>query len=155
MKRKPPPSYFLEVRLIDHKDVARTLEVRGANTLYKLAEAITEAFGFYFDHCFGYYNTKDSSEAKRAYELFVDVGEEPLLPHTQGVKHTTVKELWTRPGQTWYFLFDYGQMWEFTIKLTKKGFSEIGSKYPRLIESEGIAPEQYPNWDDDDDEPVH
>ncbi len=145
MKSKPPPTLILEVRSLDHNDVVRTLEVRRNYTLYDLAEAITKAFDFSFDHCFGYYNKRDEFKATKAYELFVDIGGEPLQSHAQSVKHTTVNELWKRLGQRWYFIFDYGQMWEFTIKLTEKCISEIGGTYPKLLTSEGIAPEQYPD----------
>jgi hypothetical protein len=61
------------------------------------------------------------------------------------------------PGKTgkkeFLFLFDYGDEWRFGVKLLDaKGTLAPGAEYPRVTASRGIAPAQYPPWDEDDDE---
>ena len=61
------------------------------------------------------------------------------------------------PGKTgkkeFLFLFDYGDEWEFGVKLLDaKGKLTANAEYPRLTASRGDAPPQYPPWDEDDDE---
>ena len=61
------------------------------------------------------------------------------------------------PGKTgkkeFLFLFDYGDEWEFGVKLLDaKGKLTPNTDYPRLTASRGDAPPQYPPWDEDDEE---
>jgi hypothetical protein len=61
------------------------------------------------------------------------------------------------PGKTgkkeFLFLFDYGDEWEFGVKLLDaKGKLTAKAEYPRLTASRGEAPPQYPPWDEDDEE---
>jgi len=52
----------------------RVIAVLGRTTLYRLARAIIDAFGFRFDHLFGFYdNTKSWASSKIRYELNVDL----------------------------------------------------------------------------------
>ena len=46
------------------------------------------------------------------------------------------------------FVFDYDAEWCFTVELVKLGGKKPGSRYPRLLNSSGDAPEQYPEMDD-------
>ncbi len=38
------------------KNIYRVIEIKDSNSLYNFAKAITKAFGFDFDHAFGFYN---------------------------------------------------------------------------------------------------
>ena len=44
-------------------------------------------------------------------------------------------------------LYDYGDNWEFTIKLERVEPPGTKIKVPRIMERHGKAPEQYPEWD--------
>ncbi len=66
----------------------RVIAVPERFTLYRLAEAIVDGFGFYFDHPFGFYdNIKQWSKSNEGYELFADIGEESEF---NGVERTKV-----------------------------------------------------------------
>lgn len=68
------------------------------------------------------------------------------------VRTTTVESLGLEPGQSFLYLFDYGDEWRFTVKLSRIGAaSEPGVEYPRIVEVVGEAPPQYPNWEDDEE----
>lgn len=55
-------------------------------------------------------------------------------------------------GQEFLYLFDYGDQWEFTVRVRDINSDAPEGKYPRIIEAVGESPEQYPSWDDEDDE---
>ena len=108
--------------------------------------AIVDAFGFYFDHAFGYYSLLKgnifSSPVK--YELFADLGDIDEASDAGSVKKTRISEAFPEIGHKMTFLFDYGDNWEFRVELIGEGRKERGAKYPRVIKKVGTAPEQYP-----------
>lgn len=56
------------------KKIIRKIRIAGTKSLYNFAKVITQAFGFEFDHCFGFYDTlRDRKNCKKAFELFVDI----------------------------------------------------------------------------------
>jgi hypothetical protein len=59
--------------------VSREIEIDSRNSLSDLAKGIVEAFGFKFDHAFGFYPQETRRGGKRSqpkYELFADMGED-------------------------------------------------------------------------------
>jgi hypothetical protein len=52
------------------------------------------------------------------------------------------------PGQEMKLTYDFGDNWEFKVKLERVEATDTKSKKPRILESHGKAPEQYPNWDE-------
>lgn len=67
----------------------------------------------------------------------------------QGVKSVAVSQAFEK-GKKLLYLFDYGDEWRFIVEC-KKIEETDGGKYPRVLESKGEAPEQYPDYDDKDD----
>ena len=58
--------------------IYREIEVTCTTSLYRLATAIVAAFGFDFDHAFGFYTKltgRDVLRSEPRYELFQDMGE--------------------------------------------------------------------------------
>ena len=129
---------------------ARKIKISGSRSLYEFARVITKAFGFSFDHAFGFYDSFGSlRDAKKAYELFVDIGEEATTPVTDGVKKTKVTEAFQRVGEKMLFLFDYGDEWRFTVELKEIRKTEEKESEPVVLESIGKAPVQYPPCEED------
>jgi len=129
--------------------ITRELAVRQDSSLYDLAEAIVNAYGFDFDHAFGFLSRTgdDFLRSERKYELFADMDIADEHPDSQSVRHTKVSDAWKKLGDTMTFLFDYGDAWRFTVQLIGIGVAEQGRKYPRIIKTEGNAPKRYPVWD--------
>ena len=50
------------------------------------------------------------------------------------------------------FLFDYGDDWRFEIEVRGFGERAKGAAYPRILAAKGPSPEQYPDWEDDEEE---
>jgi len=156
----PPPSaakpprglryYIFDVGLDgDHKrKVLRRIQMADIKTLYSFARVITKAFGFYFDHCFGFYdNFAHYHDSTKAYELFADIGEESVSPTAKGVKKTQLRSVFKQPGEQMLFLFDYGDGWRFSVELSEIRPAAKWDLKPVILERRGTAPLQYPPED--------
>ncbi|WP_168118570.1 plasmid pRiA4b ORF-3 family protein [Paenibacillus sp. HB172176] len=118
-------------------------------SLYDLASIALSAFDFGMDHSFGFYdNLKDWTRSQVGYELFADMGEEMNFP---GVKQAKVSKVFHSTKQKMLLLFDYGDEWRFIVQyLEDKDLG--GKKLPVILESKGVAPDQYGGFDDDDED---
>ena len=122
----------------------RKIKISGSRSLHSFARVITKAFGFFFDHAFGFYDSFGNlRDAKKIYELFVDVGEE-AFPGAQGVKKIKISQLFISPGEKMMFLFDYGDEWRFAVELKEIRKTEEKESEPVVLESIGKSPAQYP-----------
>lgn len=141
---------ILRAALFGRLSIYRDIEIEASKSLYKFAEAIVSAFGFDFDHAFGFYSGLTLAAMRRAnprYELFADMGEAD--PGVRGVKKTPVSTAFPSIGHTMVFLFDYGDEWLFRITLRGAGQKIAKVRYPHVVAGRGEAPAQYPNPDDD------
>ena len=131
------------------KRIIRKIQIAPTKTLYNFAKVIIEAFDFEFDHCFGFYDTlKDRKNSKKMFELFVDIGEESR-PQAKGVKKTKIAQAFNDIGEKMIFLFDYGDGWQFNVELKEKRKADKMDLKPKVLESIGEAPLQYPPCEDD------
>lgn len=139
--------YQFKVSLHDNKKIYRIIEINSSLSLYSLAEAIVEAFDFYFDHCFGFFNqinNRSLFNSSEKYELFNDLPE--IEPTDAGsIKLTKIRDVWTHIRKTMYFLFDYGDNWIFDVDLVDinvdSGLSQ--QHFYEVVESAGKSPNQY------------
>ena len=136
---------IITIRVTFEPGIFRDIEIAGSASLYKLAEAITHAFGFDFDHAFGFYSKLTGSYYRSPvkYELFFDTGDPS--EGARSVMKTSVAEAYGKAKAKFLFLFDYGDEWLFKTERTGAGPKEAKVKYPRVAKSEGEAPEQYPD----------
>jgi hypothetical protein len=126
--------------------VYRDIEIRSGKKLYDFASAIVAAFGFYFDHPFGFYSLLEGHilGSPVQYELFADL-EDIGEPSAAGsVERTSISEAFLEIGHKMTFLFDYGDNWQFQVELIGSRRKEQGVKYPRVLKKVGRAPMQYP-----------
>jgi hypothetical protein len=137
------------IRVSLSKTVYRDIELPSRKSLYDLASSIVTAFDFDFDHAFGFYSklTGNYYESPIKYELFADMGESGA----RSVKKTPVAEAFPAVKAKLLFLFDYGDEWLFKAECVSRGDKMPKVKYPRIVKSAGTAPEQYPQFDEDDD----
>jgi hypothetical protein len=127
----------------------RDIEIDSAASLSALADAITAAFEFDVEHPFGFYGKLDGTyrTSPEKYELFADTGES--ASDAGSVKQTAVSKAFAKAGKKMLFVFDYDAEWCFQVELVKLGEKKPGTRYPRLLNSSGDAPEQYPDRQDD------
>ena len=128
----------------------RSIQIPGSKSLFNLAKAIIAAFDFQFDHCFGFYDQlRDHRNCRKAFELFVDIGEEGR-PGAKGVKKIKISQAFDRVGEKLIMLFDYGDGWQFNVELKEIRKGDKGTAKPVIIESVGKAPVQYPPYADEE-----
>ncbi len=110
----------------------RTIEISENFSLLQLHKHIQKLVDFDDDHLYEFY-----------------IGKNPRNKVCTLPKRTKLNEIYPMTGAKLYYLFDFGDCWLFEIKKSKKKrymISEI--TLPRLIESSGENPEQYPEWDE-------
>jgi hypothetical protein len=157
-KTRAPVSglYIFDVWLYGDKDctedkkILRKIQIPGSKSLYNFAKVITQAFGFLFDHCFGFYDDlKDIRNCKKAFELFVDTGDASPGGLIQGVKKTKISQAFMNAGEKMLFLFDYGDEWRFHVEFKEIRKADKSDLKPIILESIGKAPLQYPPCEDE------
>lgn len=148
-------TFIFRAALQGRASVYRDIEIDPAKSLHALAEAIVSSFNFNFDHAFGFYTGLTPASMHKTfpkYELFADMGDAD--PRVLGVKKTGISQAFPEVGHTMLFLFDYGDDWLFRVTLRKVGKKSAKTRYPRVVATNGEAPAQYPDDDDDpDDQP--
>ena len=139
-----------EIINCDSVQVYREIEIESRKSLAALAEAIVAAFGFQFDHAFGFYSalTGRFMERQPKYELFRDVGEET---DAGSVRKTRIETAFPNTVQKMLFLFDYGDHWEFRVEVIGFGEKVPRTRYPKVLAVVGEAPPQYPDIDEEDE----
>jgi len=116
----------------DEEPWSRTIVVKEDFTLVKFHKYIQSIVEFDDDHL---------------YEFFI--GKNPRNKVSSVPKKTQLNEVYPLKGYKLYYLFDFGDSWLFEIKKSRKKIIEDKKvKYPRVIESSGVNPEQYPEYED-------
>jgi hypothetical protein len=110
----------------------RVVEVKENFTLGQLHDCIQEIVAFDNDHLYEFYIGKNRRNKSGA--IFED---------------TKLNEIYPMTGFKLYYLFDYGDNWLFQIKKSRKRVAEDSQvKYPRVVKSTGVNPEQYPEYEE-------
>jgi hypothetical protein len=144
----------LRITLQDDPKLIREIEFPSDKKLVDLAQGIVGAFGFDFDHAFGFYSALDGEvmRSQPKYELFADMGEADMgeRADAKSVKRTTIAEAFPSVGHKMLFLFDYGDDWRFVVEVIGRGTKNPKARYPKTLTTVGEAPPQY-RWDEDDE----
>src|SRR5215470_12821063 len=123
----------------------RDIEIPSDKKLYDLAAAIVAAYGFYFDHPFGFYSLLKGRifSSPVRYELFADMDDIGDPSDAGSVERTRIHEAFPEIGHKMTFLFDYGDNWQFLVEVIGQNARERGVKYPKVRKKVGRAPKQY------------
>lgn len=126
------------------KNVHRTLEVKGSTSLYDFARAIVHAFGFQFDHAFGFHNNiKKWYESDEVYTSFGDdEGGSSVDGKEKSVKNNYVYKVF-EPKKQMIFHFDYGDDWFWLVDCQRVTAAVGGKEYPHVTKIKGEPPKQY------------
>lgn len=123
--------------------VWRRIAIRADAYLEGLSDYILKAFKFDHDHlyCFTYKNRFGIAE--RVNHPFIEEA-----PYTTEAR---IGELPLQVGASLTYLYDFGDQWEFDVKLESIEKVDPKMSKPKIVESHGKAPEQYPGseeWDE-------
>ncbi len=122
----------------------RRIAIPSSLSLDDLSFAILDAVDFDNDHLYQF--TYRNQLGRK-----VEVGH-PYMEDILSSDEVCVGDLPLQVGEAMEYLFDFGDNWKFNVVLERIEPGNPKLKKTKLLESHGKAPEQYPNWDDDDDE---
>jgi len=118
----------------DEEDIpwSKTIEVKEDFTLLKLHRYIQKLVEFDDDHLFEFYVEKNPRSLRNSVS-----------------KRLKLNEIYPLKGVKLFYLFDFGDSWVFQITKSRKEIIEIKTTtYPLLVESTGVNPEQYPDYEE-------
>ena len=124
--------------------VYRTIDMNSDTTLQSLAIDILEQFNFECDHLYEFRFADNFGKNRTVkHSSMSEEGEDDLWVDEYCLKNLPLKEL-----ESFVFIFDFGDWWEFDILIEKidKGKKIDGVE---LVQSHGEAPEQYPDYDEE------
>lgn len=124
----------------------RLIEIDENMDLLDLHDVIQDAFNFGRDHPFVFYLANSSSPWAQKHRL----------THNEDWKHIEsdfaqirLKDLYPLGRKKLYYLFDFGDQWIFEIRKARGAQKkESDVTYPRVVESIGADPVQYPISDE-------
>lgn len=146
--------YVFKAQLVGHRGLRRTTAVRGDQSLADLSDALQAAFAWYDEHMYsfwlgGKFWAKDGSEYTHPLHA-AESG--PLAAFARGPARksaaASLDRLGLEPGQRIAYVFDFGDEWRVRLTLSEIK-ADDGQAYPRLLDSAGAAPPQYPDFDED------
>ncbi|MBI1914976.1 MAG: plasmid pRiA4b ORF-3 family protein [Planctomycetes bacterium] len=119
--------------------VWRQIAIPADLSLDDLVGAILDCFDFDSDHLYEFTYRDRFGGLARALHPYCDEG-----PFGDEVR---VGEVPLNPGQSMKLVYDFGDNWQFDVKLERIDPPNKRLKKPRVLEKHGKAPEQYPRWD--------
>jgi hypothetical protein len=135
----PDGSYIFKVKFRYAKSIYRTFEILSRQTLEDLHDAILDSIGWDYDHLYSFFLYGEAwGEVDRFSSPYEDG--EPLT--TEAV----IGELGLVKKHKFLYLYDYGDQNEFEVEVVDIHPQSAPGKYPRMIDSRGESPEQYPEW---------
>lgn len=141
MNEKKYKGYTLKVSL--SKKCYRHLVFPGCFTLEVLADMILTAFDFDNDHLHAFFmDGQPYSDNESYYSRYAGEG---------GISTDNIKvdSLGLSEKQKFLFVFDFGEDWQFTCEVKK--ITDVPEKESYITEVVGEAPEQYPEYNEEDD----
>lgn len=122
----------------------RHIQISQKASLFRLHEAILEAFEFEDDHAHAFFmDNRIWSQYDAYYSMKMD-------SHDRLTKSRKLEKLNLKKGSQFKYVFDFGDEWRFQCKVLRE--LEEDTKTPLVIRSVGEPPEQYPEWEEDEDE---
>ena len=143
-REERPGTHIFKVTLggwrVGNRGAWRRLAVPSELSLDSLADAILDAFQFDNDHLYDF-RFRDESGKGRIYH-------HPEMDEGPWTTEITVGETGLPVKAEMVFTFDYGDRWEFKVRLERIDYGPDRCLAPQVIESAGEAPEQYPRCEE-------
>jgi hypothetical protein len=115
--------FVFKVKIFEAKRIWRQIEIRGAQSLHHLHQAIFEAFGFDEEHLYAFYLSNQFWDPTTEYA------------HPEAESRSAEKALISKLGlvlkQKIAYVFDFGEERRFEVELVALHEAEAQGKYPR------------------------
>lgn len=127
--------------------VARTIQIRGDQTLECFHQAIFEAFDREEEHMYQFQFGKRPNDNEGARYVLPLEAESPFGENDAAgfVTETTIDSLDLNIDQSFGYWFDFGDDWWHQINVVSIENTVPSGKYPRVIKRIGNSPPQYPD----------
>jgi len=123
------------------KGIWRKIAISGESTLEDLHVAIQNAFHFDFGHLYAFFMDGEPWSHDAIYAPGCEEG-----PYVDEIR---IGELELSVGEQFLYLFDFGDEWDFEVRLVEVKKEHPKLSKPKIVESKGEAPEQYPYIEDE------
>jgi hypothetical protein len=138
-----------------NRTVARTIRIRGDQTLKTLHNAIFDAFNRFDEHMYEFQFGKKPMDPKAAryvlqMALEFDMGE--TNPPVGRVDRTSIESLGLKVGSRFAYWFDFGDDWWHQITVEAIEDEVPRGKFPKVIKRVGESPPQYPLEDESEED---
>jgi len=151
--------YCLKVALMHNKRIYRNIEILENQTLDDFHESIFHAFDRYDAHLYSFFLTRKSTKSIRV------IFDSPQYTHPMNLEDlwgldlrkrhnaqkTKMGELGLKLKEKFYYLFDFGDEWWHELTVLKIQPLENVLAYPRIVKKAGESPEQYPDYEDEEE----
>jgi hypothetical protein len=152
-QQKSDHQYVLKVNLKGNRRIWRLLVLSGDQTLDDLHETIYLAFDRYDEHLYSFYfpraATRRDGIGFRSKEYASPITMEEPDPindeKPRNAARTRLDKLNLKIGQTFEYLFDFGDMWWHELKVVAIEPRDPKSQLPMVTERHGESPQQYPS----------
>ncbi len=126
--------------------VWRLIAIPAESTLDELIHLVLRSVKFDSDHLYEFkYRDRMGAETSARH---------PGMEEGPWADQIKIGTLPLEPGQSMQLMYDFGDNWKFTVKLVRveqtDAKAKAKDKKPRILETHGEAPPQYPNWDDEE-----
>ena len=125
--------------------MARTIELRGDQTLEKLHNAIFKAFNRFDNHLYEFQvGGKGPQDPKARRYSYSSTDDEILGGKLAGdVRETVMDDLKLKKDEAFGYWFDFGDDWWHQINVVAIEDKPIKGKYPKITKRVGQSPPQY------------
>jgi Plasmid pRiA4b ORF-3-like protein/Domain of unknown function (DUF6930) len=151
---KSPHVYSLRVYLTgglvsdaySGREISRTIQLLGHQTLHDLHKAIFKAFDRFDEHLYEFNLGKGPDDRSQRY--LYGGGWDDKRTKGRDPETTTIDSLKLRAGRRFGYTFDMGDNWEHVIDVVSVEEAPAKGKYPRVTKKVGASPPQYPDEDE-------
>lgn len=152
--------YQMRVSIMGIPRLYRIIEISDDLSFYDLHKLLFVAFDREEEHLFSFYLTgKELKPSARIY------GKYPEITHPRNVESviwgkdelfsaesTRLADIHLSKGFIFHYLFDFGDNWLHRIRVQDVEYSTSSKSILRIVKSVGASPEQYPDFDDEEDD---
>ncbi|MCK5156923.1 MAG: hypothetical protein KAQ69_10860 [Spirochaetales bacterium] len=151
--------YCIKAALFYNKRTYRNIEIIENQSLADLHDSIFAAFDRDDEHLYSFFLTGKAMKSTRGIHDFPEITHpmnmEELFGFSHGEKHnaekTKIRDLDLFEKDKFYYLFDFGDDWWHELTVLKIEEASALKGYPRIIKRVGDSPEQYPDYDYEDE----
>ena len=152
-------AYLIKVALMRNKRIYRNIEILENQTLADLHEMIFYAFDKYDEHLYSFFLTRKPTRSMRTiydspeytHPMALQQGSGFEFKKQYNAAESNIGNLGLKEKNKLYYLFDFGDEWWHELTVLKIQSAAEFEKYPKLVKKAGESPDQYPDYEEEDE----